>query len=121
MIWSSGSIRTQPLDTFPPPARMIDWAPKGPWNAVMAMRKGVRVAVKSDSNDYMRRLNQEAGKTIRYGGATEDEALRMITLNAAWVVGVDDRISECRGERRHDITKSNVSSAVRAREPLAIR
>jgi imidazolonepropionase-like amidohydrolase len=63
-----------------------------PWNAVMAMRKGVRVAIKSDSNDYMRRLNQEAAKTMRYGGATEEEALRMITLNAAWIMGVDDRV-----------------------------
>jgi imidazolonepropionase-like amidohydrolase len=63
-----------------------------PWNAVLSMRKGVRVAIKSDSNDYMRRLNQEAAKTMRYGGATEDEALRMITLNAAWIMGVDDRV-----------------------------
>jgi imidazolonepropionase-like amidohydrolase len=63
-----------------------------PWNAVLAMRKGVRVAIKSDSEDYTRRLNQEAGKAIRYGGATEDEALKMITLNAAWIVGVDDRV-----------------------------
>ncbi|MGH2397884.1 MAG: amidohydrolase family protein, partial [bacterium] len=63
-----------------------------PWNAVMAMRKGVRVAIKSDSGDFVRRLNQEAGKTIRYGGATEDEALRMITLNPAWIVGVDNRV-----------------------------
>ena len=63
-----------------------------PWNAVMAMRKGVRVAIKSDSGDYTRRLNQEAAKAIRYGGATEDEALKMITLNAAWIIGVDDRI-----------------------------
>src|SRR6195256_1234483 len=63
-----------------------------PWNAVMAMRKGVRVAIKSDSEDYTRRLNQEAAKTMRYGGATEDEALKMITLNAAWIVGVDDRV-----------------------------
>src|SRR3954468_3994411 len=63
-----------------------------PWNAVMAMRKGVTVAIKSDSNDYMRRLNQEAAKAIRYGGATEDEALRMITLNAAWIMGVDERV-----------------------------
>jgi imidazolonepropionase-like amidohydrolase len=63
-----------------------------PWNAVMAMRKGVKVAIKSDSNDYMRRLNQEAAKTMRYGGATEEEALRMITLNAAWIMGVDDRV-----------------------------
>ncbi|MCI0353781.1 MAG: amidohydrolase [Acidobacteria bacterium] len=63
-----------------------------PWNAVLAMRKGVRVAIKSDSEDFVRRLNQEAGKTIRYGGATEDEALRMITINPAWIVGVDDRV-----------------------------
>jgi imidazolonepropionase-like amidohydrolase len=63
-----------------------------PWNAVMCMRKGVRVAIKSDSDDFARRLNQEAGKTIRYGGATEDEALKMITLNAAWIIGVDDRV-----------------------------
>jgi len=63
-----------------------------PWNAVMSMRKGVRVAVKSDSEDYTRRLNQEAAKTMRYGGATEEEALKMITLNAAWIVGVDDRV-----------------------------
>jgi len=63
-----------------------------PWNAVMAMRKGVRVAIKSDSNDFARRLNQEAAKTMRYGGATEEEALKMITLNAAWIVGVDDKV-----------------------------
>lgn len=63
-----------------------------PWNAVMSMRKGVRVAIKSDSDDFARRLNQEAAKAMRYGGATEEEALRMITLNAAWVVGVDDRV-----------------------------
>jgi len=63
-----------------------------PWNPVMSMRKGVRVAIKSDSDDFARRLNQEAAKTMRYGGATEDEALKMITLNAAWIVGVDDRV-----------------------------
>ncbi|HET9699005.1 MAG TPA: amidohydrolase [Terriglobales bacterium] len=63
-----------------------------PWNAVMAMRKGVTVAIKSDSDDFVRRLNQEAAKTMRYGGATEDEALRMITLNAAWIIGVDNRV-----------------------------
>jgi imidazolonepropionase-like amidohydrolase len=63
-----------------------------PWNAVMAMRKGVTVAIKSDSDDFIRRLNQEAAKTMRYGGATEDEALRMITLNPAWIIGVDNRV-----------------------------
>jgi imidazolonepropionase-like amidohydrolase len=63
-----------------------------PWNAVISMRKGAKVAIKSDSEDYTRRLNQEAAKVMRYGGATEEEALKMITLNAAWIVGVDDRV-----------------------------
>ncbi len=62
-----------------------------PWNAVMAMRAGVRVAIKSDSEDYMRRLNQEAAKTMRYGGATEDEAMKMLTINPAWIMGIEDK------------------------------
>jgi len=62
-----------------------------PWNAVMSMREGVRVALKSDSNDHIRRLNQEAGKMVHYGGATEDEAITMITLNPAWIMGIDDK------------------------------
>src|SRR5579859_2699199 len=63
-----------------------------PWNAVMSMRQGVRVALKSDSNDHIRRLNQEAGKMVHYGGATEDEAIAMVTLAPAWIIGVDDRV-----------------------------
>jgi imidazolonepropionase-like amidohydrolase len=62
-----------------------------PWNAVMLMRHGVRVAIKSDSDDQIRRLNSEAAKTMRYGGATEQEALQMITLNPAWIMGIDDK------------------------------
>lgn len=63
-----------------------------PWNAVMSMRKGMKVSLKSDSNDDIRHLNVEAGKMIHYGGATEEEALKMITLNPAWIIGVDDRV-----------------------------
>jgi imidazolonepropionase-like amidohydrolase len=63
-----------------------------PWNAVISMRKGVKVAIKSDSDDFVRRLNQEAAKTMRYGGATEDEAMKMITINPAWIIGVDDKV-----------------------------
>ncbi len=75
-----------------------------PWNAVMSMRKGVVVAIKSDSNDYNRRLNQEAAKTIRYGGATEEEALKMITLNPAWILGVEDHVGSIDVGKDADIT-----------------
>ena len=75
-----------------------------PWNAVMSMRHGVRVALKSDSNDVVRRLNQDAGKVIRYGGATQEEALKMITLNPAWIIGVDDHVGSLDVGKDGDIT-----------------
>jgi imidazolonepropionase-like amidohydrolase len=55
------------------------------------MRNGVKVALKSDSDDVIRRLNQEAGKVMRTG-ATEQEALQMITVNPAWIIGVEDKV-----------------------------
>src|SRR5438067_3850486 len=63
-----------------------------PSNALIAVRKGVRVAIKSDSDDLARRLNQEAAKTMRYGGATEGEALGRVTINPAWIIGVENRV-----------------------------
>jgi imidazolonepropionase-like amidohydrolase len=75
-----------------------------PWNAVMSSRHGVRVALKSDSNDVVRRLNQDAGKMIRYGGATPEEALKMITLNPAWIIGVDNRVGSLDVGKDADIT-----------------
>jgi imidazolonepropionase-like amidohydrolase len=80
-----------------------------PWNAVLSMREGVRVALKSDSNDHIRRLNQEAGKMIHYGGATEDEALKMITLNAAWIMGVDDKVGSLDVGKDGDLVIWNVN------------
>ncbi len=79
-----------------------------PWNAVMSMRKGVKVALKSDSNDHIRRLNSEAGKMVHYGGATEDEAIRMVTLNPAWIIGVDDRVGSIDTGKDADLVIWNV-------------
>src|SRR5215831_2800125 len=74
-----------------------------PWNAAICLRKGVRVALKSDSEDVTRRLNQEAGKIIHYG-VPEEEALKMITLNPAWIIGVDDRVGSLDVGKDADIT-----------------
>lgn len=62
-----------------------------PWNAPMLLERGVRVALHSDSVDITRRMHQEAAKAVRYG-ATREQALRMITRDAAWVLGLEDRI-----------------------------
>jgi imidazolonepropionase-like amidohydrolase len=74
-----------------------------PWNAAISAHKGVRVALKSDSEDVTRRLNQEAGKIMHYG-LTEEEALKAITLNPAWIIGVDDRVGSIDVGKDADIT-----------------
>src|SRR5690348_15655387 len=74
-----------------------------PWNAAISAHKGVRVALKSDSEDVTRRLNQDAGKIMRYG-LTEEEALKSITLNPAWIMGIDDRVGSIDVGKDADIT-----------------
>jgi imidazolonepropionase-like amidohydrolase len=63
-----------------------------PHNMAIMASRGVRVSINSDSDERARRLYQEAAKAMHYGGVSEEEALKMITLNAAWQLGVDDRV-----------------------------
>ena len=63
-----------------------------PQNAALMAERGVVVSINSDSDERSRRLYQEAAKTVHYGGAPEEEALRMITLNAARQLGIDSRV-----------------------------
>lgn len=63
-----------------------------PYNAAIMTRAGVVVSINSDSNERARRLNIEAAKTMRYGGMSEEEALRMITLNPARQLRIDNRV-----------------------------
>jgi imidazolonepropionase-like amidohydrolase len=62
-----------------------------PQNAALMAERGVVVSINSDSDERSRRLYQEAAKTVHYGGAPEEEALRMITLNPARQLGIDGR------------------------------
>jgi imidazolonepropionase-like amidohydrolase len=63
-----------------------------PHNAALMAERGVNVTVNSDSDERARRLYQEAAKAMRFGGASEETALRMITLNAAIQLGVDKTV-----------------------------
>ncbi|HUG44557.1 MAG TPA: amidohydrolase [Acidobacteriota bacterium] len=63
-----------------------------PHNAAVMTRKGVLVSINSDSAEEARHLNQEAAKSMRYGGLNEDEALALVTLNAARQLQIDDRV-----------------------------
>jgi imidazolonepropionase-like amidohydrolase len=63
-----------------------------PYNAAIMTRRGVLVSINSDSQEEARHLTQEAGKTMKWGGLTEDEALALVTLNPAIQLGVGDRV-----------------------------
>ena len=63
-----------------------------PYNTAILMHHGVVATVNSDSDERARRLNIDAAKMIRYGGLTEDEALKTITYNGAVQLGVEKRV-----------------------------
>jgi imidazolonepropionase-like amidohydrolase len=60
-----------------------------PHNAALMAERGVIVTMNSDSDERARRMYQEAAKAMRFGGASEELALQMITLNAAKQLGID--------------------------------
>ncbi len=63
-----------------------------PYNAAIMTRAGVVVSMNSDSDERARRLNIEAAKAMRYGDLTEEEALKLVTWNPAWQLGIQDRV-----------------------------
>ncbi|MES2125479.1 MAG: amidohydrolase family protein [Gemmatimonadota bacterium] len=63
-----------------------------PYNVAIAMRHGVLTTINSDDDGRARRLNIDAAKLMRYGGLTEDEALKTITYNGAVQLGIQDRV-----------------------------
>ena len=78
-----------------------------PHNAALMAERGVIVTINSDSDERARRLYQEAAKAMRYGGASEEEALRMITLNAAKQLGIDKRVGSIEVGKDADIAIFN--------------
>jgi imidazolonepropionase-like amidohydrolase len=63
-----------------------------PYNAAVMTRRGVLVSVNSDDAEEATHLNQEAAKSIKFGGLSHDEALKLVTLNPAIQLGIDKRV-----------------------------
>lgn len=63
-----------------------------PFNTALLHEAGAEVCLKSDSNELMRHLYQEAAKVVKYGGMSETDALKTITLNPAKQLGLEKRI-----------------------------
>ena len=63
-----------------------------PYNATILNNVGVITAINSDDAEMSRRLNQEAAKAVKYGGTSEEDAWKMVTLNPAKLLHIDDKI-----------------------------
>ena len=79
-----------------------------PENMALVHQAGGRAVVHSDSPNEIQILNQEAAKALTAGQAagipvTEADALRWITANPAWVLGIDDQVGTLEVGKRADV------------------
>jgi imidazolonepropionase-like amidohydrolase len=63
-----------------------------PYNAAVMTERGVVVSINSDDAEEARHLNQEAAKSMKYGGMSANDALKMITINPAIQLGIDEHV-----------------------------
>jgi imidazolonepropionase-like amidohydrolase len=73
------------------------------YNAYIMNKVGLNVAINSDDAEMARRLNQEAAKSIKYGGLTEEEALKMVTINPAKMLHVDSKVGSIKVGKDADL------------------
>src|SRR6185369_15306237 len=73
------------------------------YNAAVMTKVGLNVCINSDDAEMARRLNQEAAKSVKYGGLTEEEAFNMVTLNPAKALHVSDRVGSLKAGKDADL------------------
>ncbi|HSM64459.1 MAG TPA: amidohydrolase, partial [Gillisia sp.] len=74
-----------------------------PYNAAIMYDAGLTVAINSDDSEMSRRLNQEAAKTVKYGGVPEEDAWKFVTLNPAKLLHIDDYVGSIQTGRDADV------------------
>ena len=73
------------------------------YNAAIMQKVGLNVCINSDDAEMARRLNQEAAKIVKYGGVSEQEALKMVTLNPAKALHVADKVGSIKAGKDADV------------------
>lgn len=83
------------------------------YNASILNANGITNSINSDSGELIRHLNHEAAKTIHYGGTSKEDALKMITINPAKQLGIDDKVGSIETGKHGDV-------AIWSGDPLSI-
>jgi imidazolonepropionase-like amidohydrolase len=78
-----------------------------PYNAALMAERGVLVSINSDSAEEIRHLNQEAAKAVKHGGMSETEALKLVTLNPAKQLRIDNRVGSIDNGKDADLVIYN--------------
>jgi len=78
-----------------------------PYNAAIMHRAGVLTAINSDDAEMGRRLNQEAAKSVKYAGMSEEDALKMVTLNPAKILHLDNQMGSIKAGKSADVVLWN--------------
>ncbi|TRO66890.1 amidohydrolase family protein [Christiangramia sabulilitoris] len=78
-----------------------------PYNAAIMNEVGLTVAINSDDGEMSRRLNQEAAKSVKYGGMSEEEAWKMVTINPAKLLHIDKLTGSIREGKQADLVLWN--------------
>jgi imidazolonepropionase-like amidohydrolase len=74
-----------------------------PYNGKIMHNVGITTAFNSDDAEMARRLNQEAGKSVLYGGLAEEDALKLVTLNPARMLHIDDKVGSLKAGKDADV------------------
>jgi imidazolonepropionase-like amidohydrolase len=74
-----------------------------PYNAYLMQLAGLNVAINSDDAEMARRLNQEAAKSVKYGGMSEVDALKMVTINPAKMLHVEEKVGSIKVGKDADV------------------
>lgn len=78
-----------------------------PYNASIMNEVGLTVAINSDDAEMSRRLNQEAAKSVKYGGMSEEDAWKMVTINPAKLLHVDNLVGSIKEGKQADLVLWN--------------
>lgn len=74
-----------------------------PQNAAIMHEQGLLVGINSDDAEMGRRLNQEAGKSVSYGGVAETDALKFVTVNPAIQMNVNSFVGTLKNGMDADV------------------